>query len=78
MYDIGYLYHNDLYDCSTHRNPPNYGRYANTVYSNDTTHVTNCYFDVSIDGTNLVWIVAKVDISANTEILVDYTGKEVK
>ena len=77
-YDIGYLYVNQLYDSSI-ANPPNYGRYANTVYRrNVSTHSNNCMFDVSQDGNNIVWIVATCDIAANQEILVDYSGLEVK
>ena len=59
-------------------NTPNYGRYANTVYArNRSMYSNNCMFDVSVDGTNCVWIVATCDIAANQEILVDYSGRGV-
>ena len=52
---------------------------TNTVYRrNVSTHSNNCMFDVSQDGNNIVWIVATCDIVANQEILVDYSGLEVK
>ena len=75
LYDIGYLYFLDPEFSKCLHNPPNYGRYINTIYPEDLE--LGCYsynrsFVGDERGLNAIWVVALVDIPANVELLVVY------
>jgi len=75
MYDVGYLgtQHQGL--CMGLKCPPNYGRYVNTINSRDPTqgHLRfNSYFEGDQSGYVDVWLYALCDISAGSELLVNY------
>ena len=67
-YDVGYLYFLDPELSKGLHNPPNYGRYLNELgcYS------YNCSFVGDESMLSVIWVVALVDIPANTELLVHY------
>ena len=74
-YDCGYLYFLDADAADGLRNPPNYGRYINTIYSEDELtgeYFFNCVFEGDSSGLSVVWVVAAIDIPAGVELLVDY------
>ena len=74
-YDVGYFYYLDPELSKGLHNPPNYGRYLNTIYPEDLElgcYSYNCSFMGDESGLNVIWVVALVDIPANTELLVDY------
>lgn len=74
-YDVGYLYFLDAVVADGLCNPPNYGRYINTIYPEDELtgeYSFNCSFEGDSSGLSVVWVVAAVDIPAGVELLVDY------